>query len=743
MPRNLRVGGVYATFSARNEQFLAASRQNVAALRRQRQAARDLGRAAYRLRGRFMLLRQSIGVALGGAILAGVSAGFRDIGRSSAQLGANLRESASRVGLTVRELQLLGRVFEGGGASQETFIKGLRTFQRNLVQAQLGLESYRREFRLLGIDVDDLRARGVTGAEAFLEFADGLARTNDQSIRLSAAQTIAGRSGAALVNVLQEGRAAIEAQAEAFASLGVLSSEQADTLKRLEQSYTDTGTQIRTQIAAITADNADLFDSFNRFARVALPEIFGGFVRTLEFFRQNMALVRAGAIALGLAIARSTGVLRLFGAAAVLAANSMRSLAGASAAAAIAAGRLRAALLRAGLLALAVAIGEAVVRFGRLRAALGSAGEAFRLVGAAALEVFSRIPRYAVIAANRIAGAFFGLDAALGEVALAAGERILRVFRGLPTGIRIAMIDVVNTVIAAVNRITALVSSSGLAELLNIRIGAIDAIPYPELTIEIEGRMRTVGERARDAFAEHFNRDLFAVPAERAAPALDRLRRLAADAATEMEQSMMSLDTAADGVVANLESAAQAAAQAAAASGGQIVTVAQDLTRRLDQIYASGVDRISGVVANSITGLESFGDAAKNVARSIISEILSAYIRSGIFSILGGLGFSLPGGLAPGGFARGGLAGRGFQLVGERGPEIVDFRSPGRVYSNEQLAGALSGGGGMVFNFAPVVNSSDAGAVDRALSDAYPIFEERIRSSLRQDLHRPSAMNRR
>lgn len=40
------------------------------------------------------------------------------------------------------------------------------------------------------------------------------------------------------------------------------------------------------------------------------------------------------------------------------------------------------------------------------------------------------------------------------------------------------------------------------------------------------------------------------------------------------------------------------------------------------------------------------------------------------------------------GFANGGLA-SGLAWVGERGPELVDFASPGRVYSNEQLSAAM------------------------------------------------------
>jgi hypothetical protein len=43
------------------------------------------------------------------------------------------------------------------------------------------------------------------------------------------------------------------------------------------------------------------------------------------------------------------------------------------------------------------------------------------------------------------------------------------------------------------------------------------------------------------------------------------------------------------------------------------------------------------------------------------------------------------------GFANGGYYPGGMALVGERGPEIIDFASPGMVYNNSQLRGAMSG----------------------------------------------------
>ena len=41
-------------------------------------------------------------------------------------------------------------------------------------------------------------------------------------------------------------------------------------------------------------------------------------------------------------------------------------------------------------------------------------------------------------------------------------------------------------------------------------------------------------------------------------------------------------------------------------------------------------------------------------------------------------------------FASGGLA-TGLSLVGENGPEMVDFRTPGRVYTAEQTQGMFNG----------------------------------------------------
>ena len=71
MPRNARVGGAYVTFSARNEQFINATKQNVTQIQRQRRAQSQLRNSARQLRQTFRGLASSL-VAFAG--VAGIGA---------------------------------------------------------------------------------------------------------------------------------------------------------------------------------------------------------------------------------------------------------------------------------------------------------------------------------------------------------------------------------------------------------------------------------------------------------------------------------------------------------------------------------------------------------------------------------------------------------------------------------------------------------------------------------------------
>ena len=250
-------------------------------------------------------LVSSLGVFAGGAGLAALTRGAYEAGRSLSTLGSTLVEQSGRLALTAEQIQLLGRTFEGGGASQETFLKGFRNFNRTLIDAQSGLETYRRVFRNLGIDVDALAENNVSAYDSFLLFADGLRQTESQAVRINAAQTLLGRGGADLLFELQKGSEALRDQSEAFRSLGIITDEQAARLKALEQSYVNTGNAIRTAQAQIVADNRELFQAFNEFLARAIPQAFEALLDAINAIRENLGLVTRGlGIFFGLLIAR-------------------------------------------------------------------------------------------------------------------------------------------------------------------------------------------------------------------------------------------------------------------------------------------------------------------------------------------------------------------------------------------------------------------------------------------------------
>lgn len=88
-------------------------------------------------------------------------------------------------------------------------------------------------------------------------------------------------------------------------------------------------------------------------------------------------------------------------------------------------------------------------------------------------------------------------------------------------------------------------------------------------------------------------------------------------------------------------------------------------------------------------------DLFKNLANTIMNMFMKLMMQKALSSMLSGLGLF---GAADGGYigakayASGGNA-RGWSLVGERGPELVNFDQPGRVYNAEQTAKALGSNG--------------------------------------------------
>lgn len=144
---------------------------------------------------------------------------------------------------------------------------------------------------------------------------------------------------------------------------------------------------------------------------------------------------------------------------------------------------------------------------------------------------------------------------------------------------------------------------------------------------------------------------------------------------------------------------------------------------------------------NVLSGVESLGRGIKGTIHDIALSIADMFaemayqqmvfqpLQNWFSSILGGAGgsktdaFTLSNGtkLDPSfgikipGKAKGGR-GQGLTLVGEEGPELINFDNPGMVYTAGQTSDILSGGGNSAINlsFSPVINVQSASKEDTA-----------------------------
>lgn len=150
--------------------------------------------------------------------------------------------------------------------------------------------------------------------------------------------------------------------------------------------------------------------------------------------------------------------------------------------------------------------------------------------------------------------------------------------------------------------------------------------------------------------------------------------------------------------------------------GQNMLNEQKSLSEMSDQLFKDLANSImntmmkvimQGLVMNMVTSM--FGMGGGNVD---FGGILS---HSSNFSIGGTKysGSSFMGGLASGGYAHGGM-----YLVGEKGPELLDLNTPGRVYTAEQTRAALNGGNTGIQNIEVNITNESGQPVQAAKGSA-------------------------
>ena len=173
----------------------------------------------------------------------------------------------------------------------------------------------------------------------------------------------------------------------------------------------------------------------------------------------------------------------------------------------------------------------------------------------------------------------------------------------------------------------------------------------------------------------------------------------------------------------------------------------EDELRNIEAVSASLAFAFTRFSQSAITDFENIGDAARQLVDQITGLLAQLYIfepiQNAIFSRLGGPELAAKAASLVGSAQHGGIH-QGPTLVGEVGPELVDFRTPARVYTTDQLRSALAGGstGGTTITYAPVIQTSNPDVVRRELARTLPDFERRIMGVMSEEIRRAGPTRR-
>lgn len=176
------------------------------------------------------------GVALGVALGAAV--------KSAADYGDEINDAAKKTGLATEQLSRLRLAAETSGSSFEGLQSGLKLLGRNIEMATSGSREQIRAFAAAGISAKDLADANGDVNKILIRLADTFVGAQDGAGKTAVAMALMGRSGDALIPMLNEGAAGLKRWGEeadragrtVTAEAGRAADEFNDSLKVLQES---------------------------------------------------------------------------------------------------------------------------------------------------------------------------------------------------------------------------------------------------------------------------------------------------------------------------------------------------------------------------------------------------------------------------------------------------------------------------------------------------------------------------
>jgi hypothetical protein len=213
------------------------------------------------------------GFAAAGVAAAAAVASFAAVAASIAQSADEIDKLSQRTGVGTKDLQELGYAAKMSDVNMETLGKSLQILSKNVV-------GNAKDFKEMGINVKDASGNTKTANALFLEAADKISGMTNETEKVAASMKLFGKSGAELLPMLNEGSAAIKAQADEANKLGVVFS---DKLISAADAMNDEFDKVKLSFVGLVAtflDKNDVFEklgeafSFIKEGVIAAGEVF-------------------------------------------------------------------------------------------------------------------------------------------------------------------------------------------------------------------------------------------------------------------------------------------------------------------------------------------------------------------------------------------------------------------------------------------------------------------------------------
>jgi len=129
--------------------------------------------------------------------------------KQSIDLADSFGKMSDQTGIAANTLMAYVDAGKLAGVNQEQIDKGLRRLSRSIVEADRGIATYKRSFDTLGISVRDNNNELKTTEVVFGEIAEKFSQLENGATKAAVAQELFGRSGVNLINLLNNGKAAL------------------------------------------------------------------------------------------------------------------------------------------------------------------------------------------------------------------------------------------------------------------------------------------------------------------------------------------------------------------------------------------------------------------------------------------------------------------------------------------------------------------------------------------------------